>query len=234
LVETAIRNFQVLRDFGFRISHFGFRGDCVTRVKICGITSIEDAAAAVEAGADALGFVFVPGTPRLVSAAIAERIIAGLPPFITPVGIFVDQPVDEILAIASLCRLQAIQLHGDEPEAVSRSIPIRVIKALRVRDAECLRPITTYPADAFLLDAFVEGQAGGTGASVSWELAAQAKGPRPIILSGGLQPHTVGQAIRIVRPYGVDVSSGVESRPGRKDHQKVREFIAAVRRADLS
>lgn len=205
----------------------------MTRVKICGITSREDAVAAVEAGADALGFVFVPGTPRCVHPEVAERIVGVLPPFVTPVGVFMNQPLEEVLRIAARCGLQAVQLHGDEPEAYSRRIPLRVIKAVRVRDAESLRILPTYPAHAFLLDAFVEGQAGGTGTPVSWELAVQAKGHAPIILSGGLRPDTVGLAVRRVRPYGVDVSSGVEVSPGRKDHQKVREFIAAVRQADL-
>lgn len=205
----------------------------MTRVKICGITSAEDAAVAVAAGADALGFVFVSGTPRYVHPEVAERIVGGLPPLVTPVGVFVDQPLDEVLRIAARCNLQAVQLHGEEPEEFSRRIPLKVIKALRVRDAESLRPVATYPAHAFLLDAFVEGQAGGTGSAICWELATQAKGQAPIILSGGLRPDTVGEAIWKVRPYGVDVSSGVEARPGRKDHQKVRDFIAAVRRADL-
>jgi phosphoribosylanthranilate isomerase len=205
----------------------------VTRVKVCGITSREDAVAAVEAGADALGFVFVPGTPRCVHPEVAERIVGVLPPFVTPVGVFMNQPLEEVLRIAARCGLQAVQLHGDEPEAYSRRIPLRVIKAVRVRDAESLRMLPIYPAHAFLLDAFVEGQAGGTGTPVSWELAVQAKGHAPIILSGGLRPDTVGLAVRRVRPYGVDVSSGVEVSPGRKDHQKVREFIAAVRQADL-
>jgi phosphoribosylanthranilate isomerase len=205
----------------------------VTRVKICGITCREDAVAAVEAGADALGFVFVPGTPRCVPPEVAEGIVGVLPPFITPVGVFMNQPLEEVVRIAARCGLQAIQLHGDEPEAYSRRIPLRVIKAVRVRDAESLRILPTYPAHAFLLDAFVEGQPGGTGTPIAWELAVQAKGHAPIILSGGLRPETVGPAVRRVRPYGVDVSSGVEVSPGRKDHQKVREFIAAVRQADL-
>lgn len=204
----------------------------MTRVKICGITSAEDAATAVEAGADALGFVFVPGTPRLVHLDVAERIVKDLPPFVTAVGVFVDQSLDDILRIADRCRLRAVQLHGNEPEAFSRRIPFTVIKAIRVRGAEDLRPIGTYPAHAFLLDAFVEGQAGGTGTPISWELARQAVGKAPIILSGGLKPETVIRAVRTVRPYGVDVSSGVERSPGRKDHKKVREFIAAVREAD--
>jgi phosphoribosylanthranilate isomerase len=205
----------------------------VTRVKICGITSREDAAAAVEAGADALGFVFVPGTPRCLHPDVAERIVGALPPFVTPVGVFVDQPLEEVVRIAARCNLQAVQLHGNEPEEFSRRIPLRVIKALRVRDVDSLRILPTYPAHAFLLDAFVEGQAGGTGTSIPWELAMRAKGHAPIILSGGLRPETVGPAVLRVRPYGVDVSSGVEASPGRKDHQKVREFIAAVRQADL-
>jgi phosphoribosylanthranilate isomerase len=205
----------------------------VTRVKICGITTRKDAAAAVEAGADALGFVFVPGTPRCLHPDVAERIVRALPPFVTPVGVFVDQPLEEVLRIAAHCNLQAVQLHGNEPEEYSRRIPLRVIKALRVRDVDSLRILPTYPAHAFLLDAFVEGQAGGTGTTISWDLAVRAKGHAPIILSGGLRPETVGPAVLRVRPYGVDVSSGVEASPGRKDHQKVREFIAAVRQADL-
>jgi phosphoribosylanthranilate isomerase len=205
----------------------------VTRVKVCGITSREDAVAAVEAGADALGFVFVPGTPRCVQPEVAERIVSLLPPFVTPVGVFMNQPLEEVLHIAARCGLQAVQLHGEEPEEYSRRIPLRVIKAVRVRDEESLRILPTYPAHAFLLDAFVEGQPGGTGTPISWELAVRAKGHAPIILSGGLRPDTVGPAVRRVRPYGVDVSSGVEASPGRKDHQKVREFIAAVRQADL-
>ena len=206
----------------------------MTRVKICGITSAEDAAATIEAGADALGFVFVPGTPRVVHLDVAERIVKDLPPFVTTVGVFVDPSLEDVLRIADRCRLRAVQLHGNEPEAFIRRIPFTVIKAIRVRDAQDLRPIGMYPAQAFLLDAFVEGQAGGTGIPISWELARQAVGKAPIILSGGLKPATVAQAIRTVRPYGVDVSSGVERSPGLKDHKKVREFIAAVREADRS
>ncbi|HSB70590.1 MAG TPA: phosphoribosylanthranilate isomerase [Candidatus Methylomirabilis sp.] len=206
----------------------------MTRVKICGITTAEDAAEAAEAGADALGFIFVPGTPRAVLPEAVERIVADLPPFITTVGVFADRPLQELLGIVARCRLQAVQLHGEEPADVARSIPLRVIKGIRVKDAESLRPIGSYPAHAFLLDAFVEGMPGGTGSVIPWDLAARAKGPAPIILSGGLRPENVDRAIRLVHPYAVDVSSGVEMRPGRKDRQKVREFIAAVRRADQS
>ncbi len=204
----------------------------MTRVKVCGITSASDAAVAVDAGAHALGFVFVPGTPRYIRAEAAERIVVGLPPFVASVGVFVDQALDEVLEIAARCRLQAVQLHGTEPEGFSRRIPLPVIKAIRVRDRESLLPVATYPAQAFLLDSYVEGKAGGTGTAGPWGLAAEIAGRARIILSGGLRPDNVEAAVRLVRPYAVDVSSGVEARPGEKDPQKVREFVVAVRRAD--
>jgi len=206
----------------------------VTRVKICGITTAEDAQGAVEAGADALGFVFVPGTPRYIRPDRAAAIITALPPLVVAVGVFVDQPLEEVLAIVSTCRLGAVQLHGEEPAAYSRHLPVRVIKAFRMREAESLDGLAGYPAQAFLLDSFVEGQPGGTGVAFPWALARSAKRHGRIILSGGLRPETVVEAVRTVRPYGVDVSSGVERRPGQKDPEKVREFIVAVRRADLS
>jgi phosphoribosylanthranilate isomerase len=205
----------------------------MTRVKICGITSAEDALAAVEAGASALGLVFVPGTPRFVRPEAASSILRGLPPFVSTVGVFLDQPLEEVLATVAALDLHVVQLHGHEPEAFSRRLPVPVIKALRVRDAESLRPIGTYPAQAFLLDAYVEGQPGGTGTLLPWEVVIQAKGLARIILSGGLRPENVGDAVRLIRPFAVDVSSGVERSPGRKDHRKVREFIANVRQADL-
>jgi phosphoribosylanthranilate isomerase len=204
----------------------------MTRVKICGITSAEDAAVAVEAGADALGFVLVPGTPRFIQPEAAARILEGVPPFVVGVGVFVDRPLPEMRAIAAAVRLQAVQLHGDEPEAVSRGLPLPVIKAVRVRDAASLHLLFTYPAQAFLLEAFVAGRAGGTGQTFPWELAAQVSDRAPIILSGGLHPGNVAQAIAVVRPYGVDVSSGVERAPGQKDRAKVKEFISHVRQTD--
>jgi len=205
----------------------------MTRVKICGITSAEDAAAAVDAGADALGLIFVPGTPRCVAPDVAAGILEAVPPLVATVGVFVDHPLEEVLRIISVLGLHAVQLHGQEPAAYSRRIPVPVIRALRVRDAASLHPLETYPAHAFLLDAYVEGLPGGTGTPISWDLALRAKGGKPVILSGGLRPETVAQAVRLVRPYGVDVSSGVEASPGRKDHRKVREFIVNVRQADL-
>lgn len=204
----------------------------MTRVKICGITTAEDAAAAARAGADALGFVFVPGTPRYLPAEVAAEIIGGLPPFVTPVGVFLDQPAEEILTTVSRCGLRVVQLHGGEPPELCRMIPVPVIKAFRIRGPEDLAPLAWYPARAFLLDAYVEGKPGGTGTAFPWKLAIGATSRAPIVLAGGLTPENVAEAVRRVRPYGVDVSSGVESAPGRKDHRKMEEFIAHVRSAD--
>jgi len=205
----------------------------MTRVKICGITSAEDAVAAVDAGADALGLIFVPGTPRYVTPEAAASVIERVPPLVSTVGVFVDHPLDEVVRIVGALRLHAVQLHGQESEAYCCGMPVPVIRALRVRDARSLDGMETYPAHAFLLDAYVEGRPGGTGVPIAWDLALRAKGGKPVILSGGLRPDTVGEAVRVVRPYGVDVSSGVEQSPGRKDHRKVREFIVNVHRADL-
>jgi phosphoribosylanthranilate isomerase len=204
----------------------------MTRVKVCGITCLEDAWAALEAGADALGFVFASGSPRTIGPAQAAAIAAALPPFVWTVGVFVDQPLEEIVRIAGEVRLQAAQLHGNEPAEYSSRLPLPVIRAIRVRNAESLALIGAYPARAFLLDAYVEGQPGGTGKTVAWDLAAAVTGKAPIILSGGLRPDTVAEAIRRVRPFAVDVSSGVERAPGHKDHRKLKEFIAHVRETD--
>ncbi len=204
----------------------------MTRIKICGITTLEDARAAVDAGADAIGFIFALGSPRTITVDRASQIAAQLPPFVWTVGVFVDQTLPDVLGIAAEVPLQVVQLHGDEPADYSRKISFPVIKAIRVRDANALEPIGTYPARAFLLDAYVEGRPGGTGRCASWELAAQVMGKAPIILSGGLTAENVAEAIRRVRPFGVDVSSGVERTPGHKDHRKLKEFIEHVREAD--
>lgn len=205
----------------------------MTRVKICGITNPQDAAMAVEAGADALGFIFVRGTPRYIRPEEAREVIGGLPPLVTAVGVFVDQPLEEVLLAAATCNLGAVQLQGSEPEAFSRRIPVKVIKAFRVRAPHEVDGMAGYPADAYLLDAYVEGRPGGTGTPFPWAWALRAKEHGRIILSGGLTPATVEAAVRQVRPFGVDVSTGVEQRPGTKDPEKVRAFVAAVRRADL-
>jgi len=198
----------------------------MTRVKICGITSLEDALSAVEAGADALGFVFYKESPRHIFPEQAARIISQLPPFVQVAGLFVNEEAATVNELADLCRLDLIQLHGDEPADYCQLIRRRVLKAFRVRSLTCLDPIRDYPVAGYLLDTFSPSFYGGTGLSFNWEIAAEAvKRHQRIILAGGLTPDNVAEAIRLVRPWAVDVSSGVESAPGTKDHQKVREFI---------
>ena len=203
-------------------------------VKVCGITSVEDAQAAVEAGADALGFVFYPPSPRYVTPEQASAIMRTLPPFVTTVGLFVDVSVETINTIAAQCGLDRIQLHGREPPEFCGRVVRPVIKAFRIKNVESLLSLSSYQVAAYLLDAYVEGALpGGTGASFSWELAAQAKPDGPVILAGGLTPENVEAAIRRIRPYGVDVSTGVERAAGVKDHRKVRTFIARAKAAAL-
>jgi phosphoribosylanthranilate isomerase len=203
-------------------------------IKICGITSHEDAQAAVDAGADALGFVFYPPSPRHVSPERATQIIQKLPPFVTTVGLFVDVTADTVNDMAARCGLDRIQLHGRETPEFCRQVKQPVIKAFRIKNAESLRHLPTYKVSAYLLDAYVQGALpGGTGLSFSWELAARAKPYGPVILAGGLTPENVETAIKQTRPYGVDVSTGVECAPGVKDHRKVREFIARAKAVAL-
>jgi phosphoribosylanthranilate isomerase len=204
----------------------------MTRIKICGITDPEGAALAADAGAAALGFNFVPGTPRCVAPEIAGAIIAGLPPFVTAVGVFLDQSLETVLRAAALAGVGAVQLHGTEGPDYVRRIPLKVIKAIAMTDRADLAAMMAYPAHAFLLDSHRAGQAGGTGRTFDWELAVEAQRHGRIILAGGLTPENVAEAVQRVRPFAVDVASGVESRPGVKDPGKVRDFIAAVRRAD--
>jgi phosphoribosylanthranilate isomerase len=200
----------------------------VIRVKVCGITNLADALVAVEAGAHALGFIFAP-SPRQVAPEQAAEIIDGLPPFVQTVGVVVDQDVEEIL---SRCSLDAVQFHGTEPpETLASAPPVRRIKAFRVADTGDLESMADYAcvADAFLLDARVEGLAGGTGHTFPWHLAREARRyGRPIILAGGLTPENVRRAIEIGGPDAVDVSSLVEVSPGRKDPLRVRQFVAAA------
>ncbi|MSU35960.1 MAG: phosphoribosylanthranilate isomerase [Pedosphaera sp.] len=202
------------------------------RIKICGVTSLSDARFAVDQGADALGFVFYSSSPRYLPVAAAAQISRGLPPFVARVGLFVDATIEHIRDVISACNLDTIQLHGDEPPEYCRHFAgvAKVIKAFRVRDAQSLDLMTRYETDAWLLDSYVPGKRGGTGHTFNWGLAMEAKMlGRPIILSGGLDPVNVTEAIRRVRPYAVDVSSGVESEPGRKDPTRVQAFIQAVR-----
>jgi phosphoribosylanthranilate isomerase len=202
------------------------------RVKICGITELADALAAAEAGADALGFMFFEPSPRYLSIERAAKIIAGLPPFIARVGVFVDAAEEFIQRAINKCGLDTLQFHGQEPPEFCRKFGLRTIKAFRIQNADSLIPLPSYQTEAWLLDSYRTGKPGGTGAKFSWDLAIAAKNlGRPIILAGGLTPENVAQAVQQVRPYAVDVSSGVESAPGRKDPQLMHDFIAAAKRA---
>ena len=202
------------------------------RVKICGITSIEDAVAAVNAGADALGFMFYERSPRRISMELAATIKNALPPFVVRVGVFADA-TETVVRSAALCSLNALQFHGNEPpDFLKRFSPITTIKAFRIQNAASLAMLPSYNTSAWLLDSYTPAQLGGTGTTFNWDLAIQArKLGRPIILAGGLTPDNVAEAVRKVRPYAVDVSSGVESAPGRKDPAKIAAFIDAARSA---
>lgn len=205
----------------------------VPRVKICGITRLDDALHAVHCGADALGFVFYERSPRCVSPEQVRTMIAALPPLVTTVGLFVNQTAEIIRQVVAHCGLDVVQLHGDEPPEVCRALaPCRVIKALRLRDAESLRDLEHFPASAILLDAWVPDRFGGTGHRCDWQLAAEVAAGHTVMLAGGLAPDCVAEAVRRVRPYAVDVSSGVESAPGVKDPEKVAAFICEAKRVD--
>jgi len=199
------------------------------RVKICGITNLEDALLAAEAGADALGFVFAP-SPRQVTPEAAAAIIRELPPFVTTVGLVVDQDPRPILEV---CPVDVVQFHGSEPPETVAAYRRRALKAFRIRAEEDLDALSCYEdAGAFLLDAYVPGVAGGTGHRFPWSLAVTAKRfGKPVIVAGGLTPENVAQCVETTEPAGVDVSSGVEATLGRKDASLVRDFIAAAREA---
>ena len=201
------------------------------RVKICGITRQEDALHAVRCGADALGFVFYSQSPRCLDPQRAKSIIAALPPFITTVGLFVNEAPTRIREIASLCGLDVIQLHGDEVPQQCEMDGYRVVKALRVRDEQSLSAADEYSVAALLLDAWAPDQYGGTGRTFNWQLASRLARRRVVVLAGGLTPENVAAAVDEVRPYGVDVSSGVESSPGCKDPAKMAAFIANAKNA---
>lgn len=204
----------------------------VVRSKICGITRIEDALAAVEAGADAIGLVFYGKSPRAVSIEQAAAILQALPPFVTSVGLFVDMPRDQLQQLLQRLPLDLLQFHGDESPADCEGHGRPYIKALRVRPGEDVAAAMAPYAGArgILLDTFVEGVPGGTGASFDWSLVPE-NADKPIILAGGLDAGNVATAIRQVRPYAVDVSGGVEASKGIKDAGKIRAFVRAVRDA---
>ena len=204
-----------------------------TRVKICGITNLADAQAAIEAGADALGLNFFVQSPRHLTVPAAAEISKHLPAFIMRVGVFVNPPEDQVLRAIGECGLGMLQFHGDEAPEFCTQFGLMSMKALRIRDAASLPELAKYQTEAYLLDAFSPAARGGTGERFNWDLALEAqKLGKPIFLAGGLTPENVAEAVRKVHPFGVDVASGVESSPGKKDHQKVKDFIAAVRSAE--
>ncbi|MBA4147854.1 MAG: phosphoribosylanthranilate isomerase [Verrucomicrobia bacterium] len=202
------------------------------KIKICGITNIEDARAAAEAGADALGFMFFEQSPRNVQIEIAAQITRSVSPFVLKIGVFVNPTPDLVQSAIAHCDLNLLQFHGEETSEFCQQFGMMTMKAFRVKDAESLDVLPAYRTDAFLLDSYVAGKQGGTGEKFNWDLAVAAKQfGRPVFLAGGLNAGNVRQAIEQVRPFGIDVSSGVESAPGKKDHQKIRDFISAARTA---
>ncbi len=219
----------------------------MTRVKICGITNLEDARAAVQAGADALGFIFVENTPRFVTPEQVAPIVRALPPFVTPVGVFWDHPSGHVKAVAEACGLRALQFHGAEPPETLTGYSLPVIKTIKLPAVSTIEGLPEFRVgdffgalkyrsvvSTFLLDTAVRWSEGETREPIEWKRIAmmgRQDARVHIILSGGLRPENVAQAIRIVRPFAVDVNSGVEVSPGRKDHARVERFIAEARRA---
>ena len=206
----------------------------MTRVKICGVTTVEDARDAALLGADAVGLNFHSASPRSVSPETAMRIIDTLPPFVAAVGVFVNYPNPEALEdFAASIRLDAVQLHGDESPDYCKVISrVQVIKALRVGERFRVETMGHYSVSAFLLDAYSRDAYGGTGTVFEWSRATGANAFGRVVLAGGLNADNVGAGIQELHPYAVDVSSGVETAPGRKDYEKMRRFIEAVQQAD--
>jgi phosphoribosylanthranilate isomerase len=205
------------------------------RVKICGITNPDDAAAAVEAGADALGFVFYRKSPRYVEPQVVKAIVAGLPPFILPIGVFVNEEPKVVRDLMDSCGLALAQLHGDESAGYCETLGRPVIKAIGLKDRASLLALAEYKGRAqvrgFLLDAFAPDTYGGTGHMTNWSIAGELAKSMTVILAGGLTPENVAAAVGSVRPYAVDVSTGVEASPGKKDHGKIRAFVQAAKLA---
>ena len=199
------------------------------KIKICGMTSMEDTLLAVNGGADAVGFIFYKKSPRCISAKTVKSIIATLPPFVETVGVFVNESADRVNRIADSCKLSAVQLHGDESPAFCKKIRHKVIKAVRVKGKESFDGMSSYKVSAFLLDSHSDQQQGGTGETFDWRLVSEGKKYGPVILAGGLDPSNVAHAIQKVKPYAVDVCSGVERMPGIKDPARLQAFIKAVK-----
>ena len=199
------------------------------KVKICGITNREDALWAVECGADALGFIFYKKSPRYINPENAKEIISILPPFISTVGVFVNEDYNDVRDVKLLTGLNTVQLHGDESPSYCNLIEGKLIKAIRIKNEKSIERLKKYSVDAFLLDSFDTSSFGGSGLTFDWRLAEKAKQHGRIILAGGLTPDNVEEAINKVAPFGVDVSSGVESKPGIKNKKKVKDFILKVK-----
>lgn len=209
------------------------RPPAAPRVKICGLRSLDDALKAVDAGADALGFNFHPGSPRFVELRTAARIIAALPPFVATVAVWVNPGESALREALSACRWSALQFSGDEGEEIKGAFPHDlVVRTARLKDRRSLKTALALPrCAAVLVDAGVPGTYGGTGKLARWDLAAELAAARTVALAGGLSPENVAEAVRIARPYAVDVASGVESAPGVKDAQKMRDFVRAAKSA---
>jgi phosphoribosylanthranilate isomerase len=208
------------------------------RIKICGVTRPDDVRAAADAGADAIGFNFYLRSSRYVDPQTAGDLVRATPPFVEPVGVFVEATAADMRATAARLGLRAVQWHGDGLPPADDLAPVPLVVAARVRGPECLagirevvaaRQAAGVPFAAVLIDAHVPGQYGGTGQTAPWRLLAGFDPGVPVILAGGLTPENVAEAIRVVRPYGVDVAGGVESSAGRKDTEKLRRFVDAVR-----
>lgn len=209
-----------------------------TRVKVCGITNVEDALGALERGVDALGFIFAESSPRYISPEDAREITLHLPPLVNCVGVFVDKDPVEIEEIIEYCYLNAVQLHGGEDPEYCRKLahsvsPCRLIKAFRVGRETQASDFEPYEdaVSAYLLDTYVKGQEGGTGQTFDWQIIERLKLVRPLILAGGLEPENVVEAISAVRPFAIDVNSGVEEEPGKKDMLKLETLLAYIQRS---
>ncbi len=210
-----------------------------TRIKVCGITDQKEAIEIVKVGVDALGFIFAAQSPRKIDTDKAREIIRQLPPFVDAVGVFVNEDAKVVEKIIRYCRLTMVQLHGEETPGYCKEISCRVIKVFRIGPSMASLGQKLYEpyqgkVSAFLLDTFHEKMAGGTGQTFDWNLLEQLRPPGPMILSGGLSPENVGAAIAKVRPFAVDVNSGVEIKPGRKDIARVKQFVEEVIKADAS
>jgi phosphoribosylanthranilate isomerase len=206
----------------------------MTEIKICGITRVEDALCAAQSGADALGFIFHPASPRHIPPELAREIIATLPREIATVGVFVNTEAERVAQIVEMCGIDLIQLHGDESPTYCRQFPPeRLIKAIFPGTAADLTALDAYEVRAFLVDFRDASRCGGTGKTASWDLAARIAGTRPLILAGGLNEENIVSALAAVTPRAVDVNSGVEQAPGIKDHERLRRIIALIRREGL-